>query len=73
MPPQPTPPKGWARHLSHPSDPAPGHTSILNSYKKPACPTSWSGQAGEFVVYSYSRGPDKALPGKEKRNFSVTI
>ena len=31
-----TPPKGWAKHLSHPSGPTPGRTPALTRYKEQA-------------------------------------
>ena len=32
-----TPLKGWAKHLSHPSSPTPGHTPTLTPHKEQAC------------------------------------
>ena len=49
-----TPPKGWAKHLSHPSGPTPGHTPTLTPYKEQAFPPSGSKQARESVVCSCS-------------------
>ena len=34
-----TPPEGWAKHLSHPSGPTPGHTPTLIPYKKQTHPS----------------------------------
>ena len=58
--PQHTPlPKGWADHLSHPSDPTPGLTLTLAPYKEPACPCPPSlGNKGNCC----SRDPNEALP-----------
>ena len=43
MPPDSTPPKGWANHLNHPSKPTPGHTplpspQVRNSWPLPCLP-----------------------------------
>ena len=35
-----TPPKGWANHLSRPSDLTHGHTATLALYRESACPPS---------------------------------
>ena len=63
-----TPPKGWAKHLSHPSGPIPGRTATLTPYKEQAPAPSPQGKAskGACCLFSLppccSRGPPKALP-----------
>ena len=60
-----TPPKGWAKHLSHPSNPTPGHTATLTPYKEPARPSSGSEQGNLLSVLAppcCSRRPNKVLP-----------
>ena len=60
------PPKGWAKHLSHPSGPTPGHTPTLTPYKEQARPSQGANKQGNllFVLTAHccSRGPSKALP-----------
>ena len=46
------PPKGWAKHLSHPSSQTPGQTPSLTPYKEQACCPLRSRQARELVVCS---------------------
>ena len=41
----PAPPKGWAKHLSHPSGLTPGHIPTLTPYKEPACAPAWGAGA----------------------------
>ena len=48
-----TSPKGWAKHLSHPSDQTPGHTLTLTPYKERAQPPLGREQAREPVVCSH--------------------
>ena len=61
-----TSPKGWAKLLSQPSGPTPGHTPTLTPYKKQACPPQGVSNQGNllFVLTAHccSRGPSKALP-----------
>ena len=47
------PPEGWAKHLSHPSDSTPGHTSSLTPCKEHACLHLGNKQAREFVACSH--------------------
>ena len=49
-----TPPKGWADHLSYPSDPAPAPVPTLTLNKEPASPTSGSQQARETFACFHS-------------------
>ena len=56
-------PKGWAKHLSHPSSPTPGHTPTLTPYKEPACPSSRSNQGNLLLVFApLCCSLNKALP-----------
>ena len=61
-----TPPKGWAKHLSHPCSPTPGHTPTLTPCKDQASPSQWASEQGNlsFVLTPRccSRGRNKALP-----------
>ena len=60
-----TPPKGWADHLSHTSNPTPGHTPTLTPYKEPARPASGGDQGNLLFVLApplLQQGPNKAWP-----------
>ena len=63
------PPKGWAKHLSHPSEPSPGPETVT-PYKEPACPP-WGASEQErepvacFLLLSATAG----APGKPCLNF----
>ena len=65
MPLYSTPPKEWAKHLSHPSSLTPGRTPTLTPYREPVCPSLESEQGNLLLVLAphwCSRGPNKALP-----------
>ena len=44
-----TPPKGWAKHLSHLPSLTPGHTPILTPCKEKACPSLGASQQGNLL------------------------
>ena len=63
-----TPPKGWAKHLSHPSGLTSGYTPTLTPYNEQARqrPPQGASKHGNLLFVltpaSFSRGPNKALP-----------
>ena len=62
-----TPPKGWAKHLSHPSGQTPGHSPTLTPYKGQAHhPHQGANKQGKLLFVlappCCSGGPNKALP-----------
>ena len=60
------PTREWAKHLSHPSGPTPGHTPTLTPYKEQACSLQRECKWGKLLLvlapHCCSRGPNKALP-----------
>ena len=52
MTPHSTQPKGWAKHLSHPFGPTPGHTPALPPHKEPARPPLGE-QAGNCYLFLF--------------------
>ena len=63
-----TPPKGWAKYLSHPFSLTPGHIPTFTPYKEQAGPPSGSEQAREHVACSrfplLQQGPQESLVWK---------
>ena len=43
------PPKGWAKHRSHPSGPTPRHSPLLTSYKEPVHLPQWVSKQGNLL------------------------
>ena len=67
-----TPPKGWGKHLSHPSGPTPGHIPTLTPYKKEVPLGKQRSLLFVLAPARCSRGPNKALtefPGWPLVNF----
>ena len=60
-----TPPKGWAKYLSHPSCWTPGHSPALVPYKEPAHPhlreQAIKGSCCLFSLPQLKQGPRKSL------------
>jgi len=60
-----TPPKRWAKHLSHLPSLTPGHTAILTPYKEKACPSLGASQQGNLLFVLIrpccSRCPNKGF------------
>jgi len=54
-----TPLKGWAKHLSHPSSPTPGHTPTLTPHKEPAHSALGSKRGNQllFSILLLQQGP----------------
>ena len=68
-----TPPEGWAKHLSHPSGPTPGHTPTLIPYKKQTHPSPREQVSKETsclfsLLPAKVRSPIKFCLAKKKKN-----
>ena len=65
-----TPPKGWAKHLSHPSGQTPGHTPTLTPYRNELVPP-WGACKGACYLFSLppavAGAPVKPCLKKKKR------
>ena len=60
-----TPPERWAKHLSHPSSPTPGHTPTPTPYKEPV-PTPAPRECEQGNLYLFllpllQQGPQKTF------------